>query len=105
MEITHSYEIRELEQLNNDTGTVSNVRFKITSTDGTHVIESHECIPLDTDNIENFIEYQNLTEEIVLNWLYQHNDVGLIKDQHIKWIELQINPPKSATIVTSLPWL
>lgn len=104
MEITYSYYIRGLEQLNDDTGTVSNVHVKITSTDGTYNIESHECISLNVEKIDNFTEYDSLTENIVLGWLEQNDDVNRVKNEHIKWIELQKNQPKPATIITDLPW-
>lgn len=104
MEITHTYQIRELEQLNDDSGTVCNVWFKITSTDGTHMIDSDERVELNTNNIENFISYEDLTEEIVLSWIEASEEAERSRTGHIGWIEYTRNPPKPRTVVKGLPW-
>lgn len=104
MEITHTYQIRQLEQLNDDSGTVCNVFFKVTSTDGTHTIDSNEHIALNTNDIENFISYENLTEETVLSWIEASEEVERCKAGHIGWIEFSRNPPKPRTVTKELPW-
>lgn len=106
MEITHSYDKLSLEQLNDNSGIVCCIYVRIFSTDGVYEIESHESIHLDIDTNmnRNFIEYNNLTENDVINWMENHSDVKKAKENHIKWIELQGNPPKPETIIEKLPW-
>jgi hypothetical protein len=105
MDISHSYDKLQLEQINDGSGIVCSIIVRISSTDGIYDIESSECIHLDINTITNFIEYKNLTEEIVFGWLDNHEDVNKAKEEHIKWINLQKNPPKPETIIEKLPWL
>jgi hypothetical protein len=69
MEITHTWKVRKLVQKNDENGLVIQVFYKIYSTDGEYSYVSAGTIELGTENISNFIPYQDLTEEIVLQWI------------------------------------
>jgi hypothetical protein len=106
MAIAHTWSIRELEQLNNGSGTVVRVQYNVSSTDGTVSTQSGGGVELDTENIENFISYQDLTEELILDWVKEK--LGPNLDNHevnnASWIDSVVNPPAPKTISTELPW-
>lgn len=106
MEITHNWDIRKMIQKNDGTGTVIQVYFKIYSTDGTYSYMSSGNVELDTNNIQNFISYQNLTEELVVAWVKDKlgESVSNYEQVNIDWINNAKNPPVPPTKVEPLPW-
>jgi hypothetical protein len=106
MAITHTWSIRELEQLNNGSGTVVRVKYNVSSTDGTVSTQSGGGVELDTENIENFISYEDLTEELVLGWVKEKlgPNLGNREVNNASWIDSVVNPPAPKTISTGLPW-
>lgn len=107
MTVTHTWNIEDLKQLNDGTGTVCEVEYSIDSSDGEVNRRHHDIVNLNTENIENFISYQDLTEEIVLNWVKE--SLGEERKNHIeshceRIIDLIKNPPAPAIISTPLPW-
>jgi hypothetical protein len=106
MEITHTWSIGELVQLNDNSGTVVRVRYNVNSTDGNISTQSGGGVELETGNIENFISYEDLTEELVLGWVREK--LGPNLDNHeinnAAWIDSVVNPPAPRTISTELPW-
>jgi hypothetical protein len=61
---------------------------------------------LNIDNIENFIQYQNLTEETLLGWVKEQlgENLGNHEINNAAWIESVKNPPAPRTISQPLPW-
>ena len=107
MEITHTWKIKTLERLNDGSGIVCHVRFNIQSNYQDITIQSiYRDIDLETENISNFIEYDNLTEEIVVSWI--KNKIGSycteLELENEKIIELNINPPAPLKITELPPW-
>lgn len=102
-EITHNYTIKKLIQVNDGSGTVVKVEYEVETTDGEYKSSIFDDIQLDTSNIENFIKYEDLTEEIVLEWIKNiHGDKNEIRNLQV--IQFLKNPPKPPTIDTNLPW-
>lgn len=106
MPVTHKWSVHRMEQLNDDSGTVVRVDYIVNSTDGDNSIQSHGTVELEVENIENFIPYENLSEEIVINWIKIKlgPSLGGHEINNSAWIESIINPPSSNIILTELPW-
>lgn len=109
MLITHIWSIQSLEQLNNGTGTVTNILYKVHSSDsdsGVSCNTTDKVELIQTENIENFIEYQDLTEEIVLGWVKEKlgQNLGNHEVNNASWINSVVNPPAPRTISKPLPW-
>jgi hypothetical protein len=106
MAITHTWSIRALIQRNDDSGTVIRVNYTVNSTDGTISTKSQGGVELQTENIENFIAYEDLTEELVLGWVKEKLGPNLANHEinNAAWIDSVLNPPAPRTISTALPW-
>jgi hypothetical protein len=106
MEITHTWKIRKLIQKNDGSGLVIQVYFKVHSTDGEYYYVSAGNVELDTDNIENFISYQDLTEEQVIIWVKNElgSDSESLEQINTDWINTATNPIPSPTKIEKLPW-
>jgi hypothetical protein len=106
MSITHVWNIRELVQLNDDSGTVVRVEYVVNSNDGDISCSSGGSMELQTANIENFISYEDLSEEIVLGWVKENLDENLGNHEinNAVWINSVLNPPEPKTISLDLPW-
>lgn len=106
MSVTHTWSIKELIQINDGTGTVCEVWYSIDSVDGDFNVDGGDRITLNTENIENFVSYENLTEEIVIGWVKQAlgQNVDLIESTHVNYIEQMKNPPVPQVIPAPLPW-
>lgn len=106
MAVTHTWSITRLEQLNNSTGTVTEVFYNVFSEEDEISCNSSGGVILDTDSIENFIEYENLTEEILLGWVKEKlgENLGNHEINNAAWIDSVKNPPAPRTISQPLPW-
>ena len=106
MAITHTWSIGELVQLNDNSGTVVRVQYNVNSTDGTISTKSGGGVELETENIDNFISYESLTEELVLGWVKEKLGPNLGKHEvnNAAWIDSVVNPPAPRTINSALPW-
>lgn len=105
MAVTHTWSIIRLEQLNDGAGTVTEVFYNVLSEDEISC-NSSGCVTLDTDSIENFIDYENLTEEILLGWVKEKlgENLGNHEINNAAWIDSVKNPPAPRTISQPLPW-
>lgn len=102
-EVTHKYTINKLIQKNDDSGTVVKVEYEVETVYEDYRSTVTDDIELNVSNIQNFVKYEDLTEEIVLQWIKDiHGDKNEIKNTII--IERQKNPPKAPTIEQPLPW-
>lgn len=106
MAIAHTWAIRELVQLNDNSGTVVHVGYSVDSTDGNVSTQSNGSVELETGNIENFVSYESLTEEIVLDWVKEKlgENLGNHEVNNASWIDSVVNPPAPRTINSALPW-
>lgn len=106
MLITHEWSINEMQQLNDGSGTVVSVSYVVKSTDGNFSIQSSGTVELQTENIENFILYENLTEDIVIGWVKEKlgPNLGNHEINNSSWINSINNSPKPKTISENLPW-
>ena len=113
MNITHTWIVKNLTQINDGTGTISEASFKIVSkdTDSENSIAFvlDETCELNTEdiNIENFIPYNQLNQELVIKFIKDtlgEERVGKLEASNVKKIQNKINPPTPETIVENLPW-
>ena len=106
MAITHTWSIRELVQLNDNNGTVVRVGYSVDSTDGNVSTQSNGSVELETENIENFVPYENLSEETTLAWVKEKlgPNLGNHEVNNAAWIDSVVNPPAPRTINSPLPW-
>lgn len=107
MAITYEYQVVKLKTIDTDDHSkiVKEIDFRYIGTDDTGAKYNVESfITLDTDNIDTFIEYADLTEETVAQWLTDN----VHEDQTTDWqgiIENQINAINNKpTTQTQLPW-
>ena len=59
--------------------------------------------PLDTSDLEDFVSYEDVTEEVALGWLMDSEDEGfqdVVEAKIVAQIERQITPTESSGI----PW-
>ena len=110
MNITHTWIIKKLNQINDDTGTVSRVDFKVVSRDeDTSTAVCHiDVVDLDIENIDmdTFTPYNELTEEQVLQFVRDKlgDEVQQIENNNVFQIQNKLNPPAPPVIVENLPW-
>jgi hypothetical protein len=104
MEIIHFYKIESLEQVNDNSGTVCSVSYKVTSTDKEDFVDSHERLELNTKNIQNFISYEELTKETVMEWIKKDQKSIEIEKFHVDLLNHRKYSQKPETITTELPW-
>lgn len=106
MEITHTWKVRKLVQKNDESGLVIQVFYKVYSTDGQYSYASAANIELETENLSNFVPYENLTEEMVLQWVRDKlgPDSGDLEQINADWINAARNPIPSPIKVEKLPW-
>lgn len=101
--ITHEYTVRKLVQVNDDSGTVTKVEYEVHTTDGDYKSTMVDDVVLGPPSTGNFIKYEDLTEETVIQWIKNiHGNKNEIRNLQI--IAYQKNPPKPHTIDTNLPW-
>jgi len=106
MEITHTWKVRKLVQKNDGSGLVIQVFYKVYSTDGEYSYVSAGNIELETENLSNFVPYQDLTEEMVLQWVKDKlgSNSGDLEQMNTDWINTARNPIPSPIKVDKLPW-
>jgi len=103
MDITYIWKITQMKrQVSN--GYVFLVDYDITGTDGEYIGKTSCSTTLEMPESENLlIPFENLTEELVLEWIKERLGEGSIlnlKQEIINEIELQKNPVEA----TGLPW-
>jgi hypothetical protein len=88
-------------------GDVSNVVYKVswkvTIIDGDHIAVTTGATDVGNEQTDSFIEYNELTETVVLGWLF--DALGSDKDQIEDSLKKSVKLLKSPTSVRlSLPW-
>jgi hypothetical protein len=79
--------------------------YDVTGVDGTYTASLSNTAQFSTDNVSNFIPYDQLTNEIVVGWIQQDlgvNGVANFEASIQGQIDSQINPPVTPD-VTPLP--
>jgi hypothetical protein len=110
MNITHTWIVKKLKQINDGTGVVSRVNFKVVSRDTeTSIAYSYsDEVKLNTEDINfgSFTPYDQLTEEQVLQFVKEKlgHEVEMIENSNALTIQNKINPPSSHVLITDLPW-
>lgn len=110
MNITHTWIIKSLSQINDGTGTVSRVNFKVVSRDKntSTAVAYSDSIDLNIDNIDmnNFTPYNELTEAQVIQFVKDRlgNEFQQIESNNSFQIQNKLNPPAPTTITENLPW-
>lgn len=80
--------------------------YETTGIDGDYTFSLQNIAQFSTENLEVFIPYADLTEEIVIGWIKEslgENGIISIEECINGQIESQKNPPSSPAI-TPLPW-
>lgn len=106
MAVTHTWEIVKLSQVNNGTGTISDVSFKVTSVDGDFSAVNESDVQLSTENIEDFISYEDLDEQTVISWVKDKlsQESRDPEARNVLVININKNPPAPKVIEAPLPW-
>jgi len=106
VEITLELLIKQLDQLNDDSGVVKYICYELISSVESRSVKWSGFIELDTDNIEDFISYEDLNEEVILDWTYLHYSDRIEKQKLMN--EERLNAILSVTDVSTknqrLPW-
>jgi hypothetical protein len=106
MNITYTYKIIKLEALpiyNGLENVITIVRFKYEGIDSESNLSGSfiGACPVNRPETNNFIEFSNLTEQDVIEWVVINHPVGHMQQQIIKQIENQIN---NLNTEMDLPW-
>lgn len=106
MDVKHTWIIESLEQFNNNTGIVYAVYYKVVSLFEDIEVVTHNTVELDSPNSEEFIQYSDLTEEIVINWVksYLGENLGFLEINNYERIKAMRQEGKITTKVEKLPW-
>lgn len=110
MAVTHNWKIKTLVQNNDNTGTVNQIYFEIHSVDGNYSYTVESDVRLDTENIQNFIPYSSLTEQIALQWVQNKlgTSVADYEQSNTDWINqakyIDENPIVPEIKIENLPW-
>lgn len=110
MNITHTWIIKNLRQINDGSGVVARVDYKVVSRDEdtSTAVSYPDFVQLETENIDmdNFVPYNDLTEEQVIQFVKDKlgDEVEQIEDNNTLQIQTKINPPAPALISENLPW-
>ena len=109
MAITHTETVHKMTVLNDGTDVVAHIDIEIFSVDDSDPVRlkrtSHVISDVDTSggtSAAGFVEYSNLTEDIVKGWLAA--EITERKTQAEEWINLVKNPPVPAEVYKTLPW-
>lgn len=89
MEITHTWKIDRLDKINDNTGTVKVIAAYVLSTNGEVSVSAPAEVELNVDNIESFIDYNDLTEDLVITWLKNElgESINYLETENEKFIE------------------
>ena len=83
------------------TGGVTIAHWRVSKTDGEYSASSYGTCSFEPDEAaEDFVAYEDLTEEVVLGWVQATMDVEVLEASFDANIELQKNPVNAS----GLPW-
>ena len=104
MTITYTWTIESLEtapQENNLQDVVKTVHWRYQATDGTFTVDRYGSEPMDNPVPENFVQFNNLTKNMVVSWLESKLNVEEMNTSFQNQINKLHNPP---IVSKSVPW-
>lgn len=106
---TYSIKVGSLQtksNLNNKTNVVYKIYFQVVATDeNNNTGEVNHSFCIDTSDLSNFIEFVNLTEQNVLDWITKHyNPLSMKSLQNDADADL-INKLQPSDQIVSPPWI
>lgn len=110
MNITHTWIIKSLKQVNDGTGLVTSVGFKVVSrdTETSTAVSVYENVTLDIEGIDmsSITPYNELTQEQVIQFVKDKlgDQAQSLENDNANAIKRKIAPPTPPIIVESLPW-
>lgn len=101
MTIEYNWTISNIERTNDDTKGVMTVHYRVDAVDGEESIgaygtTAHQPNP----EAEGFVAFADLTQEIVLGWVWEQVDKDKVEEQLAEALAVKLNPPT----VAELPW-
>lgn len=101
MDITYQYSISNLEYTNDDSKGVVTVHYNVKAMWGKEYVRSYGTVSFSPDpDASDFVTFDQLTEETVLNWVKAKLDTAQIEQALSQKLNKKLNP----TIVSGLPW-
>lgn len=110
MNITHTWIIKKLKQVNDGTGLVTSVGFKVVSrdTETSTAVSVYETVNLDIEGIDmdSITPYSNLTEDQVIQFVKDKlgSEAQSLENDNARLITERIAPSTPPIIVENLPW-
>ena len=111
MAITHNVNVIKLTVINDGEDVVSEIDVEIVSVDDSDPSNltrtSYDRFVIDTSggtSAAGFVEYGNLTEDVVKGWIADKLASSTRKALAEAWIENKKNPPKPPEVSKTLPW-
>lgn len=107
MAITYDWTISSLEchtKVDKKEKVVFNVHWRYGARDAEYFAETYGCESLNTDNLKNFVKYEDLTKETIVSWLEEamgQEKITTMQQGLAAGIETQKNPP---VVSPPLPW-
>lgn len=98
MEQIFNWTISQLER-KSDNGFVMNIHWRYSLTEDNHKAETYSVQSF-TQESEDFIPFEDITETDVIGWLEASLDVDQLQESLMSQIETMKNPP----IIYGLPW-
>ena len=84
------------------TGGVTIAHWKVSKTDGEYSASSYGTCSFEPDeSAEDFVAFEDLTEEVVLEWVYEALDKDAVEES----IATQIEAQKAPVTMAGLPWI
>jgi hypothetical protein len=102
MAITYNWKITDLERRTSD-GYIFNVYYEVVASEGQSTSIIDGCVCLDQNDVtETFIPFEQLTEDIVLNWIRTYmGDEWVSIEQSL---EYQLQVQRTPESLFGLPW-
>ena len=111
MAITHTETVTSLTVLNDGTDVVSIIDITTVSVDDSDPSNLtrtfYDTYKVDTSggaSAAGFVEYGNLTEDVVKGWIADELAASERKALAVAWIEELKNPPTPSEVSKALPW-
>ena len=83
------------------TGGVTIAHWRVSKTDGEYSASSYGTCSFEPDeSAEDFVAFEDLTEEVVLEWVYEALDKDAVEES----IATQIEAQKAPVTMAGLPW-
>jgi hypothetical protein len=99
-----NWKIQQLKRID-ATGLIIEARYSVSMNQNGVIVSHLDKVQLEGDsNDPNFIPYNDLTEQIVLDWVKQKVDVETIETQILEELTVKQASKPTNQIKTGLPW-